>query len=155
MAKRRDESQERPGTPENYELLIKEAHIDTFGHVNNAVYLALFEEARWDMITRNGFGLKEIQSRAMGPVVLEAKLRFHHEVKNRDRVTIRTQSGDYRGRIGRLYQTMFLSDGAPACSAEFVIGFMDLKSRQLIRPPAEWLTAVGYPDKAVQTSSGK
>ena len=31
-----------------YPLLIKETYLDTFGHVNNATYLTLFEEARWD-----------------------------------------------------------------------------------------------------------
>ena len=37
-----------------YEMLIKEKHLDTFGHVNNATYFELLEEARWDFITNNG-----------------------------------------------------------------------------------------------------
>jgi acyl-CoA thioester hydrolase len=44
-----------------YPLTIKETYLDTFGHVNNAMYLALLEEARWDLITTNGYGLKIIQ----------------------------------------------------------------------------------------------
>jgi len=40
-----------------YEVQIKEMHLDSFGHVNNAAYVMLYEEARWDFITRNGFGL--------------------------------------------------------------------------------------------------
>lgn len=49
-----------------YELTIKEHHLDTFGHVNNAVYLELFEEARWEFISENGYGLKKIQNEKKG-----------------------------------------------------------------------------------------
>ena len=31
----------------SYKVKIRESHLDTLGHVNNAVYLVLFEEARW------------------------------------------------------------------------------------------------------------
>ena len=44
----------------SYPLIIKEMDLDTFGHVNNARYLTLFEDARWDLITKNGYGLKKI-----------------------------------------------------------------------------------------------
>jgi acyl-CoA thioesterase FadM len=44
-----------------YTVLIIERHLDTFGHVNNATYLDLFEAARWEWITSNGFGLERIR----------------------------------------------------------------------------------------------
>ena len=44
-----------------YETLIRESHLDTFGHVNNATYLQLYEEARWELITRNGYGLAKVR----------------------------------------------------------------------------------------------
>ena len=52
-----------------YEFLVKEQHLDSFGHVNNAVYLTLFEEARWDLVTQNGYGLEETAKRKLGPVI--------------------------------------------------------------------------------------
>lgn len=34
-----------------YDMVIKIHHLDTFGHVNNAAYLQIFEEARsWDIL---------------------------------------------------------------------------------------------------------
>ncbi len=69
-----------------YSLLIRESHLDTFNHVNNAQYLTLFEEARWQVITERGFGLKEIQQSGTGPVVLEASLRFKREIKLREKI---------------------------------------------------------------------
>ena len=51
-----------------YTVMIKENHLDTFGHVNNAAYLTLYEEARWDFITKNGYGLEVIQNEKKGPM---------------------------------------------------------------------------------------
>ena len=59
-----------------YEITIKEHHLDFYGHVNNATYLQLYEEARWQFITDNGYGFEKIKSSGLGPVILEIKIRF-------------------------------------------------------------------------------
>jgi thioesterase III len=130
------------GWHHEYRLLITEGHLDTFGHVNNAAYLEIFEEARWDWITGNGFGLREVRERGIGPVLLEIRLRFHREVTNRERVLIRSRTIEYRGKLGRVEQVMSLADGRVACTAELVIGLFDLQTRRLIKPTPEWLRAV-------------
>ena len=66
-------------------IIIREGHLDTFGHVNNARYLELFEQARWDLITDNGFGLDYVKSSGTGPVILELTLRFVWEGRLRHR----------------------------------------------------------------------
>ena len=126
-----------------YPVLIRESHLDVFGHVNNAAYLEIFEEARWDWITRNGFGLKEIRERAIGPVVLEANLRFQREATNRESVVIKSRTLAYDGKIGKVEQVMVRADGKPSCTAEFTIALFDMKARKLIAPTPEWLKAVG------------
>ena len=73
-----------------YEVLIKESNLDTFGHVNNAVYLELFEEARWDLVTKNGYGLKEVLERKVGPIILEINIRFMKEIGLREKIKIET-----------------------------------------------------------------
>src|SRR5690606_24856377 len=85
-----------------YELLIQERHLDTFGHVNNATYLQIFEEARWDLIDSRGYGMGKIRETGLGPVILEAHVKFRREVKNRTRVTIRSDLVEYEGKIGKL-----------------------------------------------------
>ena len=132
-------------TPHEYPVMIREAHLDVFGHVNNAKYLELFEEARWDWITRGGFGLKEIRERGIGPVVLEAKLRFQREATNRERMTIKSRTLAYDGKIGSVEQVMVREDGKAACTALFTIALFDLKARKLIAPTPDWLRAVGLP----------
>ena len=75
----------------NYELQIKEHHLDTFGHVNNAIYLQLFEEARWQIITERGYGMAEIMKLRQGPVVLEIQIKFIKELKLREVIQINFQ----------------------------------------------------------------
>ena len=63
-----------------YSVQILEKHLDTFGHVNHATYFQILEEARWDLVTSRGFGVKEIQTSHQGPVILEAHIEFKREI---------------------------------------------------------------------------
>lgn len=129
----------------SYPIVIKEHHLDTFGHVNNATYLSLFEEARWEIITENGYGFQKIQKSAQGPVILEIKLTFLKEIRLRETIIIETQLTSYNDKIGILTQKM-MRDQELCCRAEFVFGLFDLKERKLILPTKEWLVAVGVED---------
>lgn len=138
------------GSVHSYQLIIQESHLDTFGHVNNATYLELFEQARWQLITDNGYGLDEIQRRQAGPTILEINLRFSREVQNRERVTIRSWTESYTGKIHRLKQQLFNASDVLCCDAAFVIGLFDLKARRLILPTPEWLRGVGLDGPTIQ-----
>ncbi|MFZ2314542.1 MAG: thioesterase family protein [Gammaproteobacteria bacterium] len=126
----------------SYPFLIKEHHLDTFGHVNNAAYLSILEEARWDLITARGFGMKTIKETGLGPTILEIKISFIKELKLRDEIDIQTQMLSYDGKVGTLVQKMIRKDEV-CCSAEFLIGLFSLKERRLIEPTAEWRRALG------------
>lgn len=126
-----------------YPILIRESHLDTFGHVNNAVYLSLFEEARWDLITSNGFGMKEIHQAKQGPVILEVNLKFIKELKLRDQISITTELVHYKSKIGQLLQKMIKSDGSVASEALFTFALFDTSTRKIIEPTPAWKKAVG------------
>ncbi len=130
-----------------YEVLIREANIDTFGHVNNAQYLTLFEEARWEIITPRGFGMREIRERGLGPVVLEVNLRFSKEIHLRQKIRIRSEVQDAhaggRGKTMKMLQVMVNEKNEICCTAEFTFGLFDLRARRLVAPTEEWLKAVG------------
>ena len=128
-----------------YQLEIKESHLDTFGHVNNATYLNLYEEARWDFITKRGYGLKEIQELRIGPVILDLNLKFKKELKNREVITIKTKTLEVSHRlIMKLQQTMHKPNGDIASFVEMSVGLMDLSERKLIEPTKKWLYAIGH-----------
>ena len=93
----------------SYPTYIKEIHLDAFGHMNNAAYLTVFEEARWDLITKNGFGIQKINETGLGPTILEVKLKYLRELKARDNVDIQTRLLSYQKKIGILEQTFVRS----------------------------------------------
>jgi thioesterase-3 len=142
------------GAVHEYRLLILEKHLDTFGHVNNASYLEILEEARWDLITRNGYGLDEVQRLGIGPVVLEAHLRFARELHNRQAVTIRSWLESYSGRTGQFAQQILADGGELCCDATFTIGLFDLAARRLIRPTPEWVRGLGLRPEDLRTEGG-
>ena len=131
------------GPVHEYRFVIHERHLDSFGHVNNAAYLDILEEARWDLITQNGYGLDTVQRLGVGPTVLEVQLRFVRELRNRQRVTIRTWLESYRGKIGKLVQKILDESGEVCSEALFTIGLFDMTTRRLVRPTPEWIAALG------------
>jgi acyl-CoA thioester hydrolase len=143
------------GAVHEYRMLILESHIDTFGHVNNAAYLQILEEARWDLITRNGYGLDEVQRRRIGPIVLEANLRFARELRNRQAVTIRSWLDSHSGKVGKFAQQVLDDAGELCCDAMFTIGLFDLTARKLIRPTPEWVRALGLRPEDLAAGVGR
>ena len=130
----------------SYETLIREHHLDSFGHVNNATYLELLEEARWELITRRGFGLREIQQKGVGPVILEIQMRFKKELHLRDSIRITTVLEKYTGKIAELVHAIYRpgKSGEELCfTATLMVGLFDLRKRSLILPTPEWKHAIG------------
>jgi YbgC/YbaW family acyl-CoA thioester hydrolase len=127
-----------------YKLLIQESHLDTFGHINNATYLEIYEEARWDLITANGYGLNEIQRSQKSPIILEVNLKFLKEIRLREKITVTTEMLGYKGKIGQLKQQMKKESGEIASEAIFTMGLFDLANRKLIDPTPEWNRAIGF-----------
>ena len=128
-----------------YEKEILEQNLDTFGHVNNAMYLVIYEEARWDFITKNGKGLKEIMDTKVGPVLLDLQLTFKAELKNREKIKIVSQCKEMKNKyVMVLEQKMYKEDGKLASVLTLSCGLMDLQERKLINPDEEWLRALGF-----------
>lgn len=126
-----------------YQLLIREHHLDTFGHVNNATYLEIYEEARWELITGRGYDLKYIHKSGLGPVILEVQLKFIKELRLREEITVTTELVHYNGKIGQLKQQMLKKDGTVASEAFFTIALFDTRERKIVLPTPEWKKAVG------------
>jgi acyl-CoA thioester hydrolase len=106
------------------------------------MYLNLFEEARWDLLKKNGYGWEKIQESGLGPTILEIKIVFLKELRLHEQITILTQMISYERKIGKLLQKMVREDEV-CCEAEFVMGLFDLKERRLVLPTPEWLRTLG------------
>jgi YbgC/YbaW family acyl-CoA thioester hydrolase len=126
-----------------YPLIILEHHLDTFGHVNNAVYLEIYEQARWELITQNGYGLPVVQELKQGPIILEIKVRFLKELKLRDRVTIETQCTELKKAASTISQRSLKEKGELCSDADFKFALFDTVKRKIIAPTPRWLKAIG------------
>jgi thioesterase III len=127
----------------SYKLMIREFHLDAYGHVNNAMYLTMYEEARWEQVTANGYGFNRVHETGIGPVILEIKVKFLKELRLRETIEIRTQVTMARGLTCRLSQQMINEKNEIASQAEFTFGLFDLKKRKLIPATPEWSKALG------------
>jgi acyl-CoA thioester hydrolase len=72
-----------------YPLTVRGYELDSYGHVNNAVYLNYFEQARWEIFRQldltDYFG-----QNSLFMVVTEMQVRFSREAKLFDELVIRT-----------------------------------------------------------------
>lgn len=130
-----------------YHTIIKEQLLDSFGHVNNAAYLVLLEEARWDLLTKNGYGFKVIHDKKIGPTILEINIVFKRELKLRDKIYIESHIASYEGKIATLVQTIKREGDEFCCQAHITMALFDMHARKLILPTPEWLAAVGKSDE--------
>jgi thioesterase-3 len=126
-----------------YPMTILEKHLDTFGHVNNATYLEIMEEARWDFITKNGYGHKEVMKTKIGPVILELTLKFKKELYNRQKINIVSTTTEYKGKIFLIEQKILNEKNEECAIAVFTAALFDLTSRKLIDATPEWKKAIG------------
>lgn len=134
-----------------YTFTVLESHLDTFGHVNNATYLTLFEQARWDLIHNRGFGLEEIKASGLGPTILEANIKYKRELRNRQSITIETWCPEYKGKIGHVHQQMLNEKNEVCAELKLVVALFDVKKRKLVEATPEWLKAIGFSPEQIKS----
>lgn len=134
-----------PHPEHTFEFVLQETDLDTFGHLNHANYLVLFEQARWHWITSGGFGLSKIQELQVGPTILGVQVQYKREIKHRERIQILSWCPEWRGKVGTVAQKMMNERGEECCRIELKIALFDMQKRKIIAPLPEWLSAVGKP----------
>jgi YbgC/YbaW family acyl-CoA thioester hydrolase len=124
-----------------YQLLIRESHLDSLGHVNHATYLQLLEEARWEMCYEHGLDLEWIKKNGLGPIIIEVNIRYLKEIRLREKITIETRVDEIRGKVGKLAQIIRSENGQELAEASLKFGLFDLTTRKLVPMTDEWLAA--------------
>jgi YbgC/YbaW family acyl-CoA thioester hydrolase len=64
--------------------------LDSYGHVNNAVYLNYFEQARWELF-RDSKMLDLITSSGLFLVVVDVHIRYQREIRLFDEIEVVTR----------------------------------------------------------------
>jgi YbgC/YbaW family acyl-CoA thioester hydrolase len=127
----------------SHSIIIKEQHLDTLGHVNNAVYLTLFEEARWQFLDSKNYPLEVVMKEKKGPVILDLQLKFFKELKLRDQVQITFEAVDVQKKVAILKQQMINARGEVAAELTMTSAFFDLQTRRIIEPNEAWKYVLG------------
>jgi acyl-CoA thioester hydrolase len=122
-----------------YRTQIESRHIDGYGHVNNAVYLQLFEQARWDWIDLGGGSRDLVKEIGVGPVVVEIQLRFSRELLEGEKIAIRSARETPLGKTYWMNQIIYKEDGMIACKARFRLAFINIHKRIITDPHPRWV----------------
>lgn len=128
----------------SYEFTVTEDLLDNYGHMNNAQYLRLYEDARWDILQKSGLGEETIRKHNTGPVILEVTVRFSNELRLGQKVIIETKSRRKGSKLFYFDQVMRDSNGIIFSKAIFTAALFNLKSRKMIIPDEKWLKAFGF-----------
>lgn len=89
-------------------LEVRGYELDSFNHVNNAVYLNYYEHARWEIIKDSGI-LEYFEKTGNFLVVVETHIKYFKEIHLFDRLVIQTTISKEDPYL-LFNQEMFLSD---------------------------------------------
>jgi YbgC/YbaW family acyl-CoA thioester hydrolase len=99
-----------------FKLSVRGYELDSYGHVNNAVYLNYFEQARWEIFRQPDL-LGYIKEHCLLLVVTEMQIRYSREVKLFDELVIETKVENEAPYLV-FYHKMYLSGSkVKVCSA--------------------------------------
>ncbi len=91
---------------------VRMPELDSFGHVNHAVYLTYFEHARFEALREAGFGWGTLAERGWAIFVVRVEVDYLAETGREDRLLIRTWADSFRRTSMVLAQEMLRDDGS-------------------------------------------
>ena len=118
---------------------IRSTQVDQFGHLNHAVYLELFEWARWEWGEAGGLDFRRmIAQERIGPVIVRVEVDYRAEVRFHERVRVSAALMEITSKMGHLLQRMHRPDGKLAAEARIRFLTMDLQKRRVVGIPQEF-----------------
>lgn len=103
--------QPSPGTPVAETTIgVRTSELDSFGHVNHAVYLNYFEHARFEALAKAGFSWSVLGERQWAIFVVRIEVDYLAEAKREDEFLIRTWADSFRRTSMLLAQQMVRAD---------------------------------------------
>ena len=119
---------------------VRWSDLDSYAHLNHAVYLSMCETARIELLEGIGWGLLAMQSSGFQLVVVEITAKFLASAEYGDDLTIHSDVVDVGRASTRWHQEMRRGD-EQLFTLEVKAAMTDLGGK-LVRPPAEFLDAL-------------
>jgi acyl-CoA thioester hydrolase len=73
-----------------YLFSVRGYELDSFGHVNNAVYMNYIEQAQWEMLRKTDT-FSYLQENGIVPAIIEINIRYIREAKIFDEMVIKSR----------------------------------------------------------------
>ena len=108
----------------SYELTVRGYELDSFGHVNNAVYLQYAEAALWNFLKVHGL-LTIIIDAGLFPVIMESTQRYIHELKMLDEVSIDTEVSCSCGIVSYKHNILNKNTGLVSCKVKGKLAYVN------------------------------
>lgn len=102
---------------------IRTFHTDAFGHVNNARYLEILEEARWQYAEEIGL-IELLRASELGFIIMDLRIQFRRPVTEGDSICVQTQLITLGTASGEVLQTVNQShekNVATRCLSHFIL----------------------------------
>jgi acyl-CoA thioester hydrolase len=113
--------------------------VDPNGHVANMVYLEYAVDTRIAFFASQGFPPSNFLQLGFGPVIKSDFVEYFREVIMLDEIRVTMENGgnsDDQSRF-RVINSIYKSSGELASRITSIGGWLGLKERKLIEPPAE------------------
>ena len=124
----------KPEVFESYHR-VRTYECDSYGHVNNAVYLNYLEFARMETLEQKGFTLDKLKELGFMVFIRRIEIDYKYPANMGDNLIIRTYVHDHRKSSGTFAQDIFRkSDEKPIASAKVTWVFTNLKGRAIRIP---------------------
>jgi YbgC/YbaW family acyl-CoA thioester hydrolase len=123
---------------------VRSYELDSFGHVNHAVFLNWFEQARFDAFEQSGFSIPVIQASGGGIYVVKLEIEYLKEARLGDELLVRTWGGE-PGRTSMVFhQTASPVERPQVVSAKAAVrGVFIGPDKRPARIPQDFLAALG------------
>jgi YbgC/YbaW family acyl-CoA thioester hydrolase len=99
-----------------YKFSARGYELDSYGHVNHAVYLNYFEQARWELF-RQADLLQQLREEELLLVVIEVNVRYSREINMFDEMVVYTEIVKEPPYLVFQHKMYFGTSKVKACSA--------------------------------------
>lgn len=113
-----------------WETRAADAHLDVFGHVNNAVYVDWMQKCAWAHWADDGHDPEDLQGVSRGMAILRSEVDYlaHGRAGDRVGVAVWVTMCDGKLRAERRFQVRRLADGVTLARGLWKLACFDLAS---------------------------
>ena len=90
------DSQPRAAPVSETTVVVRSSELDSFGHVNHAVFLEYLEHARFEALQRAGFTWSTLEERGWAIYVVRIEVDYVTEARRGDELLVRTRADSFR-----------------------------------------------------------